>query len=473
MEGMPNAYYDRLSALDTTFLEIEDPNTHMHIGSVGIYDASPLCRPDGGLDFERIETFVEGQMHRVPRFRQKLARVPRLEHPVWVDDDGFNIHYHLRHTALPLPGSVRQLKRLAGRILSQQLDRGKPLWESWFVEGVEGGCFALINKIHHCMADGISGTDLATAILGQSPDHEPEPGPSWMPRPAPSHNRMLVEEVGRRVAIPLGAARAGLRAVLEPSRTLRSISETARGLSEVAIAGLGRAPATPLNEPIGAHRRFDWIRTDLERTKATGKRMGAKVNDVILAVLAGAVRELLAQRRIEPNDLDFRVLVPVSVRSEADGNTPGNRVSSIIMSLPLGERDPARRLLRIAEITRERKTSGQSAGVETLSGVMELSDTLTHWLARIASHSPAVNLVVTNVPGPQIPLYLLGAQLIDAYPVVPLAANQALGVAILSYNGNLHWGFNADWDRVHDLHDFAVAIGSNFDALVKAVEDRA
>jgi len=466
-------WYERLSALDNSFLEVEDHAAHMHIGSVGIYDAAPLTRSDGGLDFERIERFLESQMFRVPRFRQRLARVPRLEHPVWVDDASFNIRYHVRQTALPIPGDTRQLKRLAGRILSQQLDRGKPLWESWFVEGIEGGRFALVNKIHHCMADGIAGTDLATAILGPSPDHQPEPGPPWTPRPAPSDTRMLVDEVARRAAIPLGAARAGVRAVLDPSHALRSLSETARGLGEVVTAGFGQASETFLNDPIGPHRRFDWVRTDLAKTKAIGKRMDAKVNDVVLTVLTGAVRELLAQRDVDPDPLDFRVMVPVSVRSEADGHTPGNRVSSMFLRLPLDERDPVQRLRRVTEVSRERKASGQSLGMQTLSGVMEISDTLTAWLAGIANHSHAVNLVVTNVPGPQFPLYLLGARLIDAYPVVPLAASQALGVAIFSYDGSLHWGFNADWDRLPDLHDFAIAIGTSFDTLAKAVEERA
>jgi diacylglycerol O-acyltransferase len=465
--------YDRLSALDASFLEIEDDNAHMHIGSVGLYDAAPLTLPNGGLDFERIVTFLEGQMHRVPRFRQKLATVPGLDHPVWIDDETFNIHYHVRHTALPAGGSLRLLKRLAGRIMSQQLDRGKPLWETWFVEGVEGDRFGLISKIHHCMADGISGTDLATATLGTSPDFVPEPGLPWQPRPAPSQARLLADELSRRAALPLGVARAGIRALSEPVATLESLRESVRGLSRAATAGFGTVSETPLNAPIGPHRRFDWSRIDFPKVKEIGKRVDAKVNDVVLAVVTGVVREFMEHHQLDPKELDFRAMVPVSVRSEDEHGKPGNRVSSLIVPLPLDELDPLERLRRIVETTRELKASGQSLGMQAISEVMELSDTLTQLLARAASQSQAANLVVTNVPGPPVPLYFLGARLIDAYPLVPLAANQALGVALFSYAGGLHWGLNADWDRVPDLHDVALSIGTHFAALVKAVEERA
>jgi WS/DGAT/MGAT family acyltransferase len=465
--------YERLSALDSSFLEIEDSNAHMHIGSVGIYDAAPLTRPDGGLDFERIATFFEGQMHKVPRFRQKLAMVPRLDHPFWIDDGSFNIRYHLRHTALPAPGSLRMLKRLAGRIMSQQLDRGKPLWENWVVEGIEGGRFAVIGKIHHCVADGISGTDLATAALGVDRDDTPEPGPPWKPRPPPSEARLLVNELSHRAGFPLGVARAGIRALSEPSAVLKSLGETARDLSELAVAGLGKVSDTPLNEPIGPHRRFDWNRMDLAKVKAIGKQMDAKVNDVVLSVLAAAIRELLERRDLKPEELDFRVMIPVSLRNKDESKTTGNRISNMIVPLPLADIDPLTRLRQVNRITRECKASGRSRGMETLTGVMEISDTLTHLLTGIAARSHAVSMVVTNVPGPPIPLYLLGAQLIDIYPLVPLAKNQALGVATFSYNGGLHWGFNSDWDRVPDLHDLALAVGMQFETLVKAVGERA
>lgn len=470
---MAQTHYERLSALDASFLEVEDRNCHMHIGSVGLYDAAPLTRPEGGLDFERIQRFLEGQMHRGERFRQKLATIPRVDHPVWIDDESFNIHYHVRHTALPEPGDLRLLKRLTGRIMSQQLDRGKPLWETWFVEGVEGGRFAIISKIHHCLADGIGGTDLVTSSMGPSPDYDPEPGLPWKPRPAPSWTRLLVDELGRRATLPLDVARAGVRALTGPAAALTSLRETATDLSQAVIAGFGSASETPLNQPIGPHRRFDWNAVDFARVKEIRKRADAKVNDVVLAVVAGAVRDFLVRRGVTLAGLDFRVMVPVSVRGEDERGKAGNRVSSLIVPLPLDEPDPLRRLRRVVETTRALKASGQSRGMQAISEVMELSGTLAHRLARVARESHAANLVVTNVPGPPVPIYMLGARLLEAYPLVPLAANQALGVALFSYAGGLYWGLNADWEGIPDLHDFALAIGSHFEALAEAVDERA
>jgi WS/DGAT/MGAT family acyltransferase len=463
-------HYNRLSALDASFLAIEDANSHMHIGSVGLYDAAPLTRPEGGLDIARIETFLEGQMYRKERFRQKLALVPRVDHPVWVDDETFNIHYHVRHTALPAPGDLRTLKRLVGRVMSQQLDRGKPLWELWFVEGVEGGRFAIISKVHHCLADGIAGTDLITSLLTTSPDDVLEPGPQWLPRPAPSQARMLVDEIARRATLPLDLARAGVRALSEPAAVLETLRETAGGLSQAATASFGSASPTPLNEPIGPHRRFDWAAIDFAKAKDIRKRLDAKVNDVVLAVVTGAVRDFLTNRGVPIEGLDFRVMVPVSVRSEAEQGQAGNRVSSLVVPLPLDEPDPVARLRRVAETTRSLKASGQSLGMQAISELMEFSGTLAERLAHAARDSHAVNLVVTNVPGPPIPIYFMGTKLLEAYPLVPLAGSQALGIALFSYAGGLYWGFNADWDRVPDLHDFALAIGEHFARLEKAVE---
>ncbi len=467
---MTRPRYDRLSALDASFLELEDANCHMHIGSVGLYEAAALCRPDGGLDFERISSLLDAQMYRSDRFRQKLARIPRLDHPVWIDDETFNIHYHVRHTALPTPGDLRLLKRLAGRIMSQQLDRGKPLWELWFVEGVEGGRFAVISKVHHCLADGIGGTDLVTSVMTTSPDEIPEAGPAWSPQPAPTETRLLVDEIGRRATLPLDVARAGLRALGGPGAALDTLRETAADLGQAASSAFGTASQTPFNQPIGPHRRFDWLAMDFERVKALRKKMDAKVNDVVLSVVAGAVRDFLKRHRVPLAGLDFRVMVPVSVRRDEERGAAGNRISSLVVPLPLLERDPLARLRRVVETTRGLKASGQSRGLEALFGVMELSDALAQWLARAARDSQAVNFVVTNVPGPPVPIYLCGARLLEAFPLVPLAARQALGIALFSYAGGLYWGFNADWDRLPELHDFVLSIDAHFRELAEAVD---
>ena len=264
-----------------------------------------------------------------------------------------------------------------------------------------------------------------------------------------------------------------MRALSEPTAALDSLRDTATDLSQAAAAGFGSASETPLNQPIGPHRRFDWNGIDLAKVKEIRKRMDVKVNDVVLAVVSGAVRDFLDSRGVALEGLDFRAMVPVSVRNEDERGTAGNRVSSIIVPLPVDELDPLKRLRRVAEITRELKASGQSRGMQAISELMEFSGTLTQRLARAARESNAANLVVTNVPGPPVPIYMLGARLLEAYPLVPLAGKQALGVALFSYAGGLHWGFNADWDRVPDLHDFALSIGSHFEALAKAVDEGA
>jgi WS/DGAT/MGAT family acyltransferase len=354
--------------------------------------------------------------------------------------------------------------------MSQQLDRGKPLWELWFVEGIEGGRFAIISKVHHCLADGIAGTDLVTSLLTTSPDEILEPGPPWRPRPAPSQARLLVDEIARRATLPLDIARAGVRALSGPAAVLETLRETAGGLSRAATASFGSASPTPLNEPIGPHRRFDWAAIDFAKAKEIRKRLDVKVNDVVLSVVAGAVRDFLEKRRVPIEGLDFRVMVPVSVRSDEERGQAGNRVSSLIVPLPIDELDPLARLRRVAETTRELKASGQSLGMQAISELMEFSGTLSERLARAARDSHVVNLVVTNVPGPPIPIYFMGTKLLEAYPLVPLAGSQGLGIALFSYAGGLFWGFNADWDRVPDLHDFALAIGEHFVRLERAVD---
>jgi hypothetical protein len=440
---MAYAHYDRLSGVDATFLDVESPNAHMHIGSVCIFDAGPLTRSEGGIDFDRIVEFADAQLKKNPRFRQKITYIPGFAHPAWVDDASFNLTYHMRHTALPAPGDERQLKRLAGRIMSQQLDRGKPLWEVWFVEGIEGGRFALITKMHHCMADGISGIDLLKMLMGTDPDYLPKPAPKWIPRPAPTPGRLVVDEIARRLAPPL--PRLGedgeRRARRERAR------ETLRGVVETASNALHSITRTPLNVEIGPHRRLDWTQTDLDDVREIRSRAGGTVNDVVLAVASGAVRRFLKQRGVRVDDLEFRAMVPVSLRSDAERNTG-----------------------RVIDTTRELKGSRQTLGGDVLGQIADrLASRLTGRLARWAARRNVANMVITNVPGPEMQVYLLGARMLEDYPVVPLAPTQALGVALFSYQNRLYWGFNSDWDAVPDLHDFVEAVHVEFEALRKAV----
>jgi WS/DGAT/MGAT family acyltransferase len=466
---MAYVHCDRLTAVDAAFLAVEDSNSHMHIGSISLFDAEPLTRSEGGLDFDRILEFAAAQLHKTPRFRQKIDHVPAFRQPVWIDDGSFNLLYHLRHTALPAPGDMRRLKRLAGRIMSQQLDRGKPLWELWFIEGIEGNRFAVISKIHHCLADGISGSDAMNLMIGPSADYQPRPHGRWVPRPAPSGGQLLLEEVRHLLELPFrlgGGRRAEAPA---PWKAGESSRGGIQALVETVREGLGAPTSTPLNVDIGPHRRIDWTRIDLDAVKEIRARAGGKVNDVVLTVVSGALRRFLKQRGERLEELDFRAAPPVSLRTHSETGTLWTRVSGMLARLPLDEADPWRRLLRIIDTTHELKGSGQAAGGEFIEQLAELVPfRIAAPIARWASHRQGANIVVTNVPGPDKPVYLLGSLMEGSYPVVPLSPTQALGVALFSYNGGLFWGFNSDWDALPDLHDFEEEIQMEFEALRKA-----
>jgi diacylglycerol O-acyltransferase len=464
-------HYERLSALDVSFLELEDRNTHMHIGAVSLFEAAPLRRPDGGIDIERITRAVEAGIHRVPRYRQRLAYTPLTRHPVWVDDASFNLHYHLRHTALPPPGDERQLKRLAGRIMSQQLDRGKPLWELWVIDGVTGGNVALLSKMHHCLIDGVGSVELTQIIMRPTPDPDPRlehAPPRWVPRPVPRPVDMIVGELGRRAREPVAAAAALRAAVGRPREAARGFVETLEGVWEAVTAGFQPASPTPLNVPIGPHRRFDWTSLDLGTVKAVKGVAGGTVNDVVLSVLAGALGRFLHRRGLEPAHLDVRAMLPVNVRASGDDGL-GNRVAMMVARLPLEERDPVRRLEKMVAETRVRKRSRQAAGMQTIEEIGDWTvSSLFVAFARLAARSRPFNLVVTNVPGPQFAIYALGSRMTACYPLVPLYENQALGIALFSYDGRIYCGFNADWDAVPDLHELVEAVEEEFGALVAA-----
>ena len=466
---MAYTHADRLTALDASFLDLETPAVHMHVGSVGVFDAGPLARPDGGLHFELVCELAEAGLRRAPRFRQKLAHVPLTGQPVWVDDGRFNLLYHLRHTALPVPGDARRLKRLAGRIMSQKLDRSKPMWELWFVEGLEDGRFAVISKVHHCLVDGISGVELLSAFMGRDPDYRPEPSDHrWIPRPAPAPLGLLGREIARRAGLPLRLLRQASAAARDPRRSAETAAHAASGFAQSLGGTLTPASDTPFNVPIGPHRRFDWTRFDLGVVREVKERIGGTLNDVVLSCVAGAVRGYLAAHRQSLDGIDFRAFVPVSTRTAAQRGQLGNRVSLLVVPLPVGEADPARRAQRVVGQTRTLKASGQTQGAEAFEEFSDwTSTTLITGLSRLAASRRAYNLVVTNVPGPPIPMYLSGARMLTAYPLVPLFENQALGIALFSYDGGLHWGFNADWDALPDLHEFVGTLEQEFEKLRK------
>ncbi len=466
------ARYERLSILDRFFIDMEKHNTHMHVAAVMILEGEPLRGADGGLDIERIRNYIGSRLHLIPRYRQRLAFIPIENHPVWVDDDRVNMHYHVRHTCLPKPGDIRQLKRLAARIMSQKLDRGKPLWEVWMIEGLRDGRCAMITKTHHCMIDGVSGVDLMTVLLSLTAETTLHDTPAWNPEPVPSSLELVRDELLRRATLPLAMLRGLGYAAQNPAQLCSQIGEGIDGLRQTMGMGVRGASDTPFNRNVGAHRRFDWATFDLADVKAIKNSVGGTVNDVVLATVAGAVGRFLELRGIsfkQQERMDFRAFCPVSVRPESDRGRLGNQVSGMICRLPIAERDAPRRVSAIAETTAHVKDTNQALGAEVLTAVSEWTlPTLLSLGARVATRARAYNMIVTNVPGPQLPLYLLGAKLLAAFPLVPLFVNQALGVALFSYDGRLCWGFNADWDLVPDLHDFVVAMDRSFSELVEA-----
>jgi WS/DGAT/MGAT family acyltransferase len=459
--------YERLPVQDGTFLAFEDPNAHMTIGATLIFDAGPLSTPDGGVDIEAIRAHLASRLHQIPRYRQRLAWVPLEGHPVWIDDEHFMLGYHIRHTALPRPGDERALKRLAARVMSQQLDRDKPLWEMWVVEGLDAGRFALIIKTHHCMTDGVGAVDLAMVLLSPTADATIDDAPRWTPRPAPSGRDLLRSEIGRLLRMPFDAMTTVGRGITSATELARTIRDTVPPVWEIARAGLKGAADTPINRAIGPHRRIDWLAIELARVKTIRQRLGGTINDVVLATVAGALRRFLHRRRVPLDGLDFRTVVPVSVRGDDERGQMNNRASAWILSLPIQERDARRRHARVRETTERLKATRQARGAQILAGLAELAGSLTflHLGVRLMQAINPYNLIVSNVPGPPIPLYLLGAPLVAGYPMLPLFENQGLGVALFSYGEHLFWGFNGDWDLMPDLNHLVRDMQASFDDL--------
>jgi len=463
---MASPWFERLSPLDATFLDLErsDRNAHMHVGLVALFEGP-------APSYAEVLAFVESRLDRVPRYRQRLRLVPFGQgRPVWVDEADFDLEHHVRHTALPKPGGEEQLKKLAARLFSQRLDHDKPLWELWFVEGLPDGRFALVAKTHHCMIDGISGVDIATVLFDQEPRRLPTPAPApWRPRPQPHAAELLADAIVHQVTHPLQIARGAFEA---GSEARRLFLELAGGLPElVGMARQGQAPASSLNQTIGPHRRFEMVQLDLGRVKAVRAALGGTVNDVILAVVAGALRELLAARAEAPPET-LRVLIPVSVRTAEQRGALGNKVTAIICKLPVGEPDAARRLALVSAETKGLKESRQAVGALALTRLSEFTPpTIAAQAARVQAVARFFNLVVTNVPGPQHPLFLLGRQMLGSHPCVPLATLSTIGVALLSYNGTIGVGLVGDADKARDLPLLAAAMTRALDELA-ALADR-
>jgi WS/DGAT/MGAT family acyltransferase len=458
------AHADRLSALDASFLHLETDAAPMHVGAVAVFSGVPR---GAGMLSERLARYVEAAVERVPRYRQKLAWAFRQ--PFWIDDAGFDVGRHVRTATLPQLGAERALEDLMGGLFAGPLDRGRPLWEMHVAEGLAGGGAAMLMKTHHCMIDGVAGVGLMGQLMRATPDGtEPDPRP-FVARPAPRRGELVRAELRHRAAALAALSRHARSAAREPGAALAAARDSLGGLAGSLRTGLAPASACSLNaRSIGPRRRVGWLRLDLAEVKAIKTRLGGTVNDVVVAVVAGALRRFLARRGDRPATLeDFRAVLPVSLRGAAPAAATGNQVGMLLARLPLTEEDPRRRYDAVREVTEYLKTrSRQAAGIALLERLSDhTTGALLTGMIRLALHRRAYNVVVTNVAGPPFPLYLLGARMEAIYPLVPLYHNQALGIALLSYAGGLYWGFSADHDQVPDLQELIADVRSAFDEL--------
>jgi diacylglycerol O-acyltransferase / wax synthase len=462
---MTQQHGDRLTAVDASFLAQEGPTAHMHVGAVMIFDAPPP-------NYDELADHIRSRLHLVPRFRQKLA-FPPLEtgRPLWVDDPNFNLEYHVRDTALPAPGSEKQLRALAARVHSQALDRSKPLWEMWLVHGLDGGRFALLTKTHHALVDGVSGVDLATVLFDLQPtpaeiEHSDTP---WRARDTPSAIDMAARGVRGLIGLPFDAASRAIGAAAHPGDAVADTREALEGLGEIVWAGLNPAPESPMNVEIGPHRRFVWVRHELADFKRIKNAFGGTVNDVVLAVVAGALQRWLRSRGVRTEGLELRALVPVSIRARDEHHKLGNRLAVMRAPLPVYVEDPIARLRVVRTAMDGLKESKQAVGAEVLTGMQALAPpTILAQASRLNFSTRLFNLLVTNVPGPQCPLYLLGRKLQDLFPVAFLPKRHALAVAIMSYDGGMDFGLLGDYDAMPDLEQLAEMFDASLAELLAA-----
>jgi len=458
-----NGHLDRLSATDASFVVQEQGPSHMHIGGVMVFEGPPP-------PYEDVLRQVASRLHLVPRYRHKLA-IPRFEmgRPLWIHDARFNLRYHVRHTALPPPGSEDDLKKLTARIFSQRLDRSKPLWEMYLVEGLEGGRFAVLSKTHHALIDGVSGVDIMTLLFDMTREAGPTPPPEpWQPEPEPTQAEIARAAARDGLSTALEMAGSALQAARDPLGTLAAAREAAEGLGEVLWAGFSPAPESPLNGPIGSHRHVTWVKNRLADFKTVKDAFGGTVNDVVLAVVAGGLGRWLRARGVRTEGLELKAAVPVSVRAQAEHNQLGNRITLMVGPLPVYCDDPIERLHLVSEAMTGLKESKQALGAQVIIGVERFAPpTLFAQASRLHFSPRFANVTVTNVPGPQFPLYFLGRELLEMAPVGFLADGFRLIVAIVSYNGALTLGLMGDYDTLPDLEAIAAHLR---DALAELVE---
>lgn len=460
---MAQAHLDRLSSIDAGFLHQEDGGAHMHIGGLGVFEGPA---PTG----EQFRDHIASRLPLVPRYRQRLVEMPLgTGRPLWADDAAFRIGYHVRHTALPSPGSEQQLLTLASRIVSQRLDRTKPLWEMWLIEGLEDGRWAIIAKTHHAMIDGVGGVDLLTTLFDLTADSEPVPAQPWRPRPVPGPLGLLAAAGRNGLGHAADLAYQAASLAMHPDRLVREGLSTLAALAAVAEPILNGAPPTPLNRNPGPHRAVEVVRTDLADYKTVKKAFGATVNDVVLTAVSGALGRFLEDRDVETDGLTMKACVPVSVRTKDKAGAAGNEITIMTAPLPVGVRDAVARLAQVRKAMEHLKGSRQAEGAKVMTSLENaLPPAVLARASRIGLSSRLYNLLVTNVPGPQVPIYLLGRQLVQLAPLAFLAPEHTLAIAIVSYNGAVTYGLLADADAVPDLPVLAGHLRDSLAELVKA-----
>ncbi len=458
---------DRLSPLDASFLFAEDRTRAMHVG--GVMTFAP---PAGGVDMDAFAALIGRRLALVPRYRQKVREVPgHLGLPVWVDDPDFDLDYHVRRSALPRPGTDEQLRALVGRLIARRLDRSRPLWEIYLVQGLSGGRFAVVTKIHHAMVDGLASMDVGALLLDTTPEPRETDAGEWRPATEPSALELATDAVLEAWWRPRTVLDVMARAGADAREAVAGLERAVATMTTLAVASGGR-PVHPLNAVTGEQRRFATAATTLADHRAVRAARGGTVNDVVLAVVTGALRRWMMTRGEPLTDgTSVRALVPVSVRGRRGGAAVGNSISAYFVELPVGEGDPLRRLERVSAAMAAHKAAGQAVGATTLIRLAGLAPPTLHSLGvRLTSQfsSQVYNVLVTNVPGPPRPLYAMGARMLDMYPVVPLAGGQAVSIGITSYDGGMHYGLTADRDAVPDVDVLACALPDALAELVAA-----
>jgi WS/DGAT/MGAT family acyltransferase len=456
----------RLGPQDASFIYLETPFVHQHVGGVAVLDAS--IRPEGKLRYDDLLEVIGSRIHLAPRFRQKVLFPPlAVARPVWVDDANFDLTFHVRRAALPGPRGRRELIDYVQRVFSRPLDRTKPLWEAYIIEEMENDLSAVITKVHHAMVDGLAAIDIASTMFDFTPEAQILTPPPWEPEPEPSRRELLIEAIREQVANPVKTAvDLGQRTLQAPSRVLHQVTDVVEGLLDVVGGGV-LAPPSPLNRKVGPNRRFGMTEAPVQTFKDIKNALGGTVNDVVLTTVAGALHRLFRSRREPTRDRVLRAMVPVSVRAESEAG--GNRVSSIFVDLPIGPIGAKKRLALIRDETKHLKESHYAVGAEFIMNVgMWAPPTIHAMAARLAARSRVINLVVSNVPGPQIPMYIAGARLLAQYPFMPIAESMGLSIAVTSLAGTMAFGVTADWDTLPDIDALVEGIDESLAELRKA-----